>query len=95
MLDEGHLGLDARVGDLTHLVRVEAVPEAVVELGVEGGDGGGRDEVDEGVADLARVRVRVRNRVRVRVRVRVSLLPLTCCSWRLGGSGGRGRGSRA
>eukprot|EP00321_Phaeocystis_globosa_P001156 CAMPEP_0118826520 /NCGR_PEP_ID=MMETSP1162-20130426/12019_1 /TAXON_ID=33656 /ORGANISM="Phaeocystis Sp, Strain CCMP2710" /LENGTH=288 /DNA_ID=CAMNT_0006757261 /DNA_START=249 /DNA_END=1111 /DNA_ORIENTATION=+ len=53
--DERDLALDARVRDLAHLVRVEAVPLLVVELLVEGEDVAGRDEVDEGVAHVAPV----------------------------------------
>ena len=51
--DERDLALDARVGDLAHLVRVEAVPLAEVELLVEGEDVRRAQEVDEGVADVA------------------------------------------
>ena len=54
-LDHGLLALDARVRDLAHLVRVEAVPLLVVELLVKGRDVSGRDEVDKGVADVTLV----------------------------------------
>ena len=47
------LPLDAAVRDLAHLVRVEAVPLAEVELLVEGEDVRRAQEVDEGVADVA------------------------------------------
>ena len=51
--DQRRLPLDARVRDLAHLVGVEARPLAPVELLVEGEDGLGVGEVDEGVADVA------------------------------------------
>ena len=49
------LALQPRVGDLTHLFRVELVPLLVVVALVERDDRVRKDEVDEGVADIALV----------------------------------------
>ena len=52
---QGCLALDASVGNLANLARVELCPRATMELGVKGGDVLRRHEVDESVADVAPV----------------------------------------
>ena len=46
------LALDATVGDLTDLLRVESLPRFAVEVFVEGNDEDGVHEVDKGVTHV-------------------------------------------
>lgn len=64
LLDEVALTLDAAVGDLADLLRVERLPGLVVQVLVERHDEDGVDEVDEGVANVAHV-VEVKRQVEV------------------------------
>lgn len=55
IVDEVALALEAAVGDLANLLRVEGLPRLVVEVLIEGHDKEGVDEVYESVADIASV----------------------------------------
>ena len=52
VLNQASLSLDAPVGDLADLLRVERLPRLVIQVLVEGYNVDGVDEVDEGVANV-------------------------------------------
>ena len=64
LLDEVALALDAPVGNLADLFRVERFPRLVVKVFVEGHDENGIDKVDERVPDVAHV-VQVQRQIKV------------------------------
>lgn len=64
LLDEVALALDAPVGNLADLLRVERFPRLIVQVFVEGHDENGVDEVDEGVPNVAHI-VQVQGQVEV------------------------------
>ena len=55
LLDQISLALNASVGDLADLLRVERFPRLIIEVFVEGNDEDGVNEVDESVTNVAHV----------------------------------------